>query len=319
MKSKIFYVVITMLFLMLIFLFVMLSMQKDDYHFKVTTIEKTNNYLVTKEDCEKNKDLIELIIYTSKKNVSITNINKITKVYLESDDMTISLKPQSIIDLNYKQSFFDEKFYMFSYLFKIDGINAEEYVINMEKAYLYLNTQNYNVKLLIGSFYYEKIEDIGNSVLSISKLKPIVNTINSNKTLIGLDIMFANYTKDEIKIKEIVALDASISFSHKESIIVTEDIQSNDNISKILGYYYDYEKKEEDEELNMILGAQSYVEMVIPVKYINNYPVYGCGLKIIFEFLETEYSLYFDDYNFFLDNTFVIDESKVRIDTYEDY
>ena len=290
----------------------------------ITTFKKSYNYLTTVD--EENEEM-EVLLYITNKNASLTDINKINNCKLYDDESEINLLIKKITYLDYSQNIKGDIFHLFSFVFELPKIstnisdnNTDCVEVKMKTARLQLNLNNYDIDMGIGSFYYASVPSIGNENLSISKLKPIVNMVNTNKTLVGLNIGFTNNTNKELIINKITFLENGI-YASTNNIKKNElEFQSSEDISKILGYKYNCLDTDENkiEDTYLVLDANETVEYIVPIKYETEYPVSSCGIMINFSIDGVSQKLYFDDFLFFKDNTISYPSNNIEILKYDD-
>ena len=306
----------------MIIVLVCIFVPKSDM-FSITTFKKSYNYVTT---VDSENELMEVLIYLSDKNISMTNEEKIinSNIYDKNTTDTIEVKLSKITDMDFKQEIKGKGYNLFSFIFILPKISSsEEIELKMNEAILQLNLISYDINLEIGSFYYMCIKEIGSNYLSISKLKPIVNVINYNKTLVGLDMSFYNNTNKTIMINKIKVLENGIYVSNHDIKKLEKEISSNEQIDNILGYKYDYKTNDSFNDLssnNLSLEITNINnEFIIPIKYDTDYPISSCGIMIEFIIDGKNEKLYFDDFLFFKDNELSYPSEKIIIKQYENY
>lgn len=318
------FLIISILIVFLILFIIIGNIISNKSYVSVTTFKKSYNYLTTIND---DNEEMEVLLYITNEKASFTDINKINNCKLYDDDTEININLSKITNLNYSQNINGSVFHLFSYIFSLPKIKSstidnlkENYEVKMEKAFLLLGLNNYDINVEIGSFYYLLVEELGNKDLSISKLKPIVNIVNTNKTLVGLNIGFTNNTNKELLINKIELLENGIYISSKDIKENTEDFQSSEEISKLLGYKYNCLDTSDSiiEDVYLVLDSKEITEYIIPIKYKTNYPINSCGLMVTFTLDGIYQTLYFDDFLFFKDNTITYPSNNITILEYED-
>jgi len=316
MKKRIFFISLIS-FIVILAVFILLVVFTKDNKFYVTTIKKSHCYINKVSETQD----FEIDVYITDKGSYMLDQNYIGNCYLSDDEQNLEIKIKDIREQNEILKINDVKYYLYVFNFEIPFMTESECEFNLKEAEVEINYPSDKLKLSIGNFYYLKVEDYGeyNNYLSVSKIKPIVNNVNNNKTLVGLDIAFLNNSNESLIIKNIKVLSSNITISNDEITVLDQEISSGDDISDILGYKYDYKIKDENYNFKTIdLIQNEKKEYLIPIKYINDYVVDKAGVLIEYEYLGNSYKLYYDEILFFQTTNFKISINELEINGYED-
>lgn len=305
----------SLLFSLVIFLLIVFVSTSNDT-FKITTIKKAYN-LVSAYDEEES---MEVGVLVNSKKTHSTNTKYISSALIESKTKgdCLNLELVSITDEDTSYVIENEKYYLYMFNFNIPFKTSEDFSLEIENAVLKLNYSLSTISLDIGSFSYYKVPYIGDkdNNISISKLKPLVNERNKNKTLVGIQLGIKNEQENEITIRRIVPLDLNITFSPLEIKEVNEVYESSSDIKRLLGYDYVLENKEiMMDEIDLKILPESQKILIIPIKYINDYSISKVGFYIEYECNGKKGVYYFDNFLFFTSSLINID--SLHIMTYE--
>ena len=316
------YIIIGLIVLLIVFAYLYINVftYTNQETFNVTTFKRS--YSILSEISE--KDYIEIQLYITDKNVSLVDKNKINDCYLYDDNNQLKLELIDLISINNSQivnKINDDLYYLYSYIFLIEYNVLTETDIYLDNAKLKINILDNEYEITIGSLSYTKINSFKtNNNIMINKIIPIINFIDKNDLLLGLDITLTNTSNNDILIDKIELLDKNIKIGTNEIIYLKEEYQSDTNINEIIGYSYNYKyEKIYDEELNLKINKNSTVHLLLPVKYLNEYKINSFGIE--FDYIENneEKIMYFDDYLFFKSSYVTYKKDNVIIQTYNIY
>ena len=208
-------------------------------------------------------------------------------------------------------------------MFKIPAIVNEEYQFSINDAILSMEAidQNYNIKL--GSFYYYKLPYYGDAdnLISVSKLLPVLSKINGNDTIGAINIEISNNYNSDIEIIDFKLLENNIFISSKDIKEINEDINNNLSLSTILGYQYNIKTEIfiEREDFKKNIYNKEKINLIIPLKYLNNYSINKLGFIIKYRNKDSNKIsyLYYDDFVYFSSNNFIVNEDELNIYLYE--
>ncbi len=300
---------ITIVITILTCILLVMNREKD---FEIVVIKKTYNYVDTFDETGE----FTVDIYVSSDNAFITEIKSVGNCYLSCEDEKLEVKLVSIIDKDKTLKLDGKSYYLYQYKFNIVFMTESEIEFNFLNAYLEMDFPEQLININIGSFYYLKVEslkDEGNKLL-FSKIRPIVNVINNNKTLVGINIKVENLTNEKIEICNIKLLSSSASLSGLEVVYTDEEYDSNTSINNILGYGYDY-KYQEDKKVSF--NVEESKDVVIPIKYKNNYVLDKAGLYIEYKVNGKMYKYYINEFLFFSSTTLNINNTNLEMYHYE--
>lgn len=312
--------IITIISLIMLSLLFIIIKSNNNQNIQVTTFKKSYSIIT---DNSADKEILEVLFYISDKDTGFTKEDTFKSVAIcdkyKNNYLLIDL--EKITDMNYSQQIKNNKFHMYSYIFAISLDTNDTFEFDLQEAYVELKDIDNTYLIEIGSFYYYKVPYYGTKHnLSISKLKPIVNQIAMNKSLVGLIIEINNQTLEEVKITNIKLLKSGINVSYKDVKSITGEYNSNMLMSDILGYDYSYYENTTD-VINVInvnaVKRNQKEQYIIPLKYHNNYLINSIGLIIEYEIKNEKGYYYLDEFTFFQDNIIMAQEEDVEIYTYD--
>ena len=292
---------------------------RDDV-FYITTIPK--GYSVVGKYDEESEFNVEVLV--SDKKSYVVNGTMPVKSFISSSvsEEIITTKIKEVKDLKLDRKINGRKYFV--YLFKIGiemktendvSFQFENAVLNLE----YTKNKDGLIKINIGNFYFYKVPYYGgeNNYLNITRIKPIVNYVGSNKSLAGLMLeVDSNYEK-EIIIKDVIILNNDLCISKNDIIKNNLEFDSGISIEEILGYDYNFFSKTENYDLDIIINRGESIQLILPFKYLNKKIVDTIGFIIKYEANNIEYNIYYDDFKYFEVNSLNLDISEIKITSYE--
>lgn len=311
------------IFIFIIFLIiissVIFSLINTNQTIMITAIQKSYSCVSTYEE----NDTFEVILYLSNKRSSITNKKMINNCYI-SDENTldqIKLELLEIQDLKYNEKIKNQNFHLFSYVFEIKSFVDEEYELNFNKATLLFETSDNSYNIKLGSFYYYKMPFYGDNehYISISKLSPILEKVKGNKTIVALNMIISNDSKNDIEIINVKLLN-SIVYPSLEEILIEKNINIQKSLSSLLGYNYQlFNDIVEEEFVDLEIKKNSGIEILIPLKYRDYYNINTIGFVLNYQIKGENdiHKYYFDDFIFFTSNNIIVNEDEMVISRYE--
>ena len=320
MKSKLVrnFVIICSLALLVICLVIVILVKTFNSNEVFLTIVPKSYCYVSKTNEEKD---IELYVYISNKKSFVTKVDKVMHSYIRSCDRAdeLLINCESIIDLNTKVKINNKSYYLYNFIFNVPLKSSEEYDLSIPHAIISMDFPEDTVEFNIGSFYFYKIPYFGDNEgnISVSRIKGIVNNVGLNKSLVGVEIGFRNLTKNEITIKNIELLDKTVYASKNEIIELNEEISSNEQISKLLGYDYDINDGTYLDECDLKISGYETIDFLVPLKYQESYVMNSVAFKIVYELDNNIYTFYTDNICLFNDINYFVDESKLEVISYD--
>lgn len=284
--------------------------------FNIITFKKAYSIIM-----DSNKDnLLEILLFINNKNVSFLDKDKLENIYIadENEDILVKFLPVNIVDREYMQEIKGSNYNLYSYIFRFSDEIENSQELSIDKAYFNVTCCDNDMKIEIGSFYLFNIPYYGSTNdISISRLKPLVNKINNNETLLGFGIEINNKEKEEIVINNIKLLNNSVIASLND-IISINDFNTNDNIKDVLGYDFDYKKTDLiTNNINIEIDKETKSYLFVPLKYIYDYVINSLAIEITYLINETEYKIYLDQFTFFVNEIISSPAYEVKIYTYD--
>lgn len=296
---------------------ILLSVIKKEDTFDVTLFKKSYSIITS----DSNDSYLEVLFYVSDKSVSFVRNDKIlsSSISDKNKDNLIELKAVDVVDRKYTQVIKNRKFHLYSFIFTpITEVN-DDFVFELDKAYLNINNSDMEYMFYIGSFYMTKVPFYGSQDdISLSNLKPLVGFLDRNKTLVGVGIELNNYTNKKITIKSFEFLRSGIKASNKDIVISPNNYYPSQDIDDILGYQYNvFESEFIDSTFEKEIESKSKKEFFIPLKYHNKYSVNSLGIVITYEINNSIHKMYVDEFTFFKDNSIVTKYDEVILYSYD--
>lgn len=314
-------VIVILVLISIIFLVIKLS--KNNKVMKITTVKKSYDFVSLVDDVE------ELIVpmYINIDDGFILKKENINRAFITDEDEINIMK----IDINdiektgHIAKIDDENYFCYLYKFNI----RQKDKIVFKNAFLRLDCNRANIKINIGSVTINKIDSFDNSngYISITNLKGIINTVKSSndiniskKDIFGIVLGIKNNSKQKLSITKITPLDCNYCESFCEGKIIDAIPESNENITNILGYEYEYFYGNGiiDNEKKLQIDADEKIYFLLPLKKISKYSSNSFGIMI--EFIEEKtnkkFEMYIDDFLFF---TTRADNEEYDILIYENY
>lgn len=298
---------------------VILSISLHVDTFEVMTIPRSYSYVSTYSD----QDEMDVYVYVSTKNSYLTKKEYVSNAFICSNKTgdILNVKLLDITDCENKKKIYNHNFYLFKFSFDISFNTTTEYELSIKDAILTLDYNSKEVNLELGSFYYYKMPYYGDSTnhLTVTSLKPILGYIEENRTVSGFRIGLRNNSSKKIRIVDVKLLDPNIYPSLREVKIV-DDENGIETMSSILGYNYNLKSKEvETSDFDLEINKNDNIDIVIPIKYIEDYPInsFGFIISYIEDGSEEVIKYYYDDFIFFNSIQETYEESKLKISTYD--
>ncbi len=314
-------VIVILVLISIIFLVIKLS--KNNKVMKITTVKKSYDFVSLVDDVE------ELIVpmYINIDDGFILKKENINRAFITDEDEINIMK----IDINdiektgHIAKIDDENYFCYLYKFNI----SQKDKIIFKNAFLRLDCNKANIKINIGSVTINKIDSFDNSngYISITNLKGIINTVKSSndiniskKDIFGIVLGIKNNSKQKLSITKIAPLDCNYYESFYEGKIIDTIPESNENMTNILGYEYEYFYGNGiiDNEKKLQIDADEKIYFLLPLKKISKYSSNSFGIMI--EFIEEKtnkkFEMYIDDFLFF---TTRADNEEYDILIYENY
>ena len=288
--------------------------------FEVMTIPRSYSYVSTYSD----SDTMDVLVYVSSKNSYLTRKGSVENCYIKGrdnlDEMKIDLL--DITDCDMKTKVYNHNFYLYKFSFDISFTVSTEYELSINDAILTMEYGQKEVVFELGSFYYYKMPYYGDDSnnLVVTSLSPVLGYIKENRTISGIKIGIRNNANRDITINDIKLLDPNIYPFLDDVRVVSSDLGTLETISSILGYNYNISSNEiEAGSINLTIGKKDEITIVVPIKYLNDYPINTLGFIISYQEKDSSdiIKYYYDDYVFFNSAKETYDEARVVITTYE--
>lgn len=291
------YVLIIGIFLLLVSSIIVIIISKNDNSLVYTTFRKSYSY-VSKIDEEED---IVIIIDVNNKDSFLIREEAINSCYI-SDKQENNKRKLKLNKIEYyRQIEIDEEIYYeykFSFSFPIDAEIEEDFII--DEAFLILNFSDDSISLYIGDFNYYKVSKIQDSSnIRISKIKGIVNVVDERKRVVGLNVKVENISSKDLKITELNIFNENLNFDGEEVKILETEIVHNKDISELVSDYNYLDSFSKTNNLNIIINANSSLDLFIPIVYIKDIVCNEFGFAIDFLFGEEKETYIYDDFIFF--------------------
>ncbi|HKM30424.1 MAG TPA: hypothetical protein VJZ51_06690 [Bacilli bacterium] len=310
------YIIISFFAISLVVVSLVFILLKPTPTIKLTTIKKAYSYV----SCFHDEEKMQVSILINNRDSAITNEKKCSSAAIadKNNHNEILLGLEDITYNNKQYKINDETFYQYTFAFQIPLKTDEKFLLEIENAYLCLNYDNVDVKIEIGSFSFYKVPYLGDekAYLTISKLKPIVNEFQNEKTLVALVIGTSNQTKEAITITRVVPLDLNMQFSAQDILTLEKELFPNSNISTLLGKNYTISSSNlVNDEVTLMIPANTTVNYLFPIKYNGELKTNKVGFLIEYTVGSEARTLYYDEFLFFT----TTENSPVDLDvlTYE--
>jgi len=315
MKLKI---ILMAMFLVSLFIVILIAIRtKMPATVTVTTFPQAYNCvgLIDEED----SFTVEIMVNTKKSFIDV--IENIVDASICNDNEFLRLKPAEIKLCSEPLYIRGNKYFLYCFVFLIDFTPETEISFEINPALLQINySSGAQIKLNIGTFSYYKYQSFGSAVLSVVKLRGVVNDIDDTKTLAAVEIGLRNDSENNLRITAVKPLDLNLLVSGAESV-VSEDLEfkSADLIADILDKpYYFFAAGTVD--FSYRLEPNENISFLFPLKYHQLYSVNKLGFIVEYESDYANGKLVYDDFTFFQTNEY----SRKAIDelvfyTYENH
>lgn len=279
---------------------------------ELTTFERAYNMVQQSEE-----EVIEIPLYINYADSYLVKKDNITNAVIKNDDASLAFAISKIEqeDEVYLKS---KKFYKYIFTLTPNITLEDDFKLEILNSILELSyVQGVKVSVNIGSFsYYFYNND--DTALSIKQLKGLVNTYE-DKTLVGITLGLKNNTNDNIKLKNIIALDANVNAELGE-IKLNKEFNQGDSIDEILGYIYNPYSSSKGETIEIEIENDNDINIFIPLKYKQNILLNKLGFLIEYEMNNQVKYLCIDDFMFFETSLYSINKiNNLKFHIYENY
>lgn len=292
-NRKIIYLVISFIFIFIIFFAIILNLDKNDQE-KVLILEK--NYDISSNIDE--IDYINVSVYISNKKSYVIDKNQLVNSYLkDNNDSSLELELLEIKDnennIEYDELNYYEYLFKFKILFKT-SVPIEWY---FDDAYLNLNYNgNNSYELNIGHCSIIKYNS-NNDHFSIKNLRPLLSNYKNNDYASGLLLGLSNNDSSLINIKQIELLNNIVNIG--EGIKQLNEFPDSADFDSVAGYNFT-EITRGKGEVDYNINPDETIFLFIPFYYNNLYVSTSFPVKISYMVNNIEYSYIINDFIYFV-------------------
>jgi len=258
----------------------------------VNILSFTKNYARLMTESE----TITIPLYIDSDDSFITEKNNITNSRISDDLNEISVEIIAIRNDESISLYKNKEYYNYFFEIGFDWTNLENLNFTLDNAQLSLTYKNgEEFKFNIGNMSLSFISINPSNYLDISNLSGIVNEVENEKYLVGLNLKLLNLSNNEIRINQISTNADFIKFDLKNVQETQVSYDSNYDFNLIIPGYDHFEMLEEK---SFVLDDNYY--LVIPIVYdkefikINRFPLF-----IEYEYNNQVQLLVIDDFLFF--------------------
>ena len=295
-----------------------LMLKKDKRAVSFTAFPQAHGYLAPYPE----KEEIEFEIFFNSSDSLFTEAKALREAWIGNPEKE-ELLPLELLEIRKTDNRFQAKgetFQGFCFSFLVPLLSEEDLELTLPEAHLFLLYRgNKEISLPVGSFAFQKIPAFGSAELYVTRLQGIVNEIGGCKTLTGICMSFRNKTAEEIIIKNIEIVSATIRGEAGKAVLLgEEEIPSGTDIRELLPSYEPF--VHEAGAASIELPSHGEIRILLPVKYSELHPANRLAFRIDYLHLGEEKNYYFNEFTFFTDRR----HSKERIaalliQTDEDY
>ncbi len=294
---------------------------KQSFTLKVTAFPMAHN--LVSGYSEEDELSVSLLINSS--TTHLTDFDSITSCSVSDRERENQL-PLTLVAINPSQEpvfLRNENFYSFEFRFKVDFSTDLDYQLEIPEAFLTIgsNKTDEDVFMYIGSFCLYKVSSFAHEDFYVSRLRGLVNVVESGKTLVAVEIGIRNASSANLIISRIKPLDGNITVSNAD---VTETFnypyQASDSIDSVLGFDYEALGVGDNSALGMEISEGENASFLLPLKYAMEMKTNSFGLMIEYAVSGEEKVAYLNDFTYFTDYAFYLPEiNRLIISTYENY
>ncbi len=318
--KKIHYVIIFLIVSLLV-VGLVIVFAKQSSTLKVTAFPVAHNLVSSYSEEEE----LSVNLLVNSPSTHLTDFNSITSCSVSDRERENQL-PLTLVAINpSKEPVFlrNENFFSFEFRFKVDFTTDSDYQLEIPEAFLTIgsNKTDEDVFMYIGSFSFYKVSSFFHDNFYVTRLRGLVNVVNSGKTLVAVEIGIRNVTSTNLIISRIKPLDGNVTVSNSD---VTETLnypyQASDSIDSVLGFDYQVSGVGDNSILGIEIPEGENASFLLPLKYVIEMKTNSFGLLIEYSVDGEEKIDYLDDFTYFTDYAFYLPEiNQLIISTYENY
>lgn len=314
MKKTVLCILLFVVFVSLVIVSVILA-NSNEKTLIITTIPKSYCYVNGYSE----KLEFPVTLYLNRTDTSLIDINSIDSTYLTNEEQMIKVNCINIQEQTKKVYIKNKEYHTYTYYFEMPITVSDKYQLSIPKASLNIITSSLEVNVQIGSFTYSKVPYFGdsNGHLSIMNLKPVVNEVWDNKTLVAVVLGLRNNSNYVIEINNLDFLNQSISPAYNDIRYINKEVYPSDDLSTLLGYPYTVVEDETTTSFSYTIAPFSTLQLLIPLKYHEEIIVDRLGLQFEYNYQNTSTSFYYDDFIYF--QALPLTLENLQLYTYENY
>ena len=287
-------IIITSIFLVLVFGFVMifvLSSKFDDV--EILSIRKEYNLVFNKED-----EYVGIPLYIEKKNTFLSDYEKVSSISISNDDNKFIAYLEGIekgIEIEYNNKKYYEYIYYISFK-AYDDFNEPVFMPDAKINIAYNN--NEFISLSIGNMclYFNKNEESNNDLI-ITKLSAVTNIVNGMETIVGLNVTIYNNADSNIEINKIKINNKFYELDYMN--YETKSLDAFTNLKERNNNYSYTQISISNGDMKVSIDKSKSFEMFIPIKFTKNiYIVDRLPLYIDYKLSGVDKKMVIDDFQF---------------------
>lgn len=293
-KNKLDYLLLAVLVVCVFIVLLILQIRNSKKLIFLSVIDHYSYVLAGEEDV---MEPLTFTIKCSRNDTMYFDKSLINTVYLY--DQTTQDSYQVLIDeINLQEDKFyyqNDGYYDYQLKIKIPFKTSSQ--IQLTNFYLRLEYQNdEKLNFKMGSLAFIFDNDSYQNNFLISNLKGIINEINNQKTLVGINLKIES-KQEMLTLNSIETISSKVKTNLQETKIISSELNFNDDITEILGKDYDLFKPNNQDELNLVLNNNT--NLFVPLIYNEYCQIKVLGLIINYTIADKQFSQLIYPFKFF--------------------
>lgn len=257
------------------------------------------------------KDSVDIELLMDQADSFYSDKEQIVSSYIKGDEGQVKLNITGIYLESSNILVYDEKYYIFHYVFEIDFKTSDDYELFIKDAILELEYKNgVKSKLNIGSFSYYKYSESSEDLM-ISNLR-VINKYKNDTNFYGFQIGLRNLSTYDIEVHNIKLLDINAKIGE------ILELDAMNESKEIEDYFNNYESIEENNNIKLNINSKENKCYTIALSNMDEYnlmyPLERAGILIEYT-INGEYKTFVFENFLFYEQSFV-DLSKYKFDIY---